>query len=153
MDTRYRTGDPRRYPIDWAFCSRRCQDTFHLLYGNWKRALDDGVPEGESMVDVTPLEKAAMRKCLRFFGEVAETIGFDKPLGAYSEIEALAVIEAIVTGYVEEMAVQHETTKFPPVQMPKLDAAIHDPIRDAVQASKSDALADLKDDLPWEVTP
>ena len=153
MDTRYKTADPRRYPIDWAFCSRRCQDTFHILYGNWKRVQDDGTPEEVVMIDATPLEKAAMRKCLRFFGEVAETIGFDKPLGAYSEIEALAVIEAIVTGYVEEMAVQHEATKFPPVHMPQSDTAIHDPIRDAVQASKSDALADLKDDLPWEVTP
>jgi hypothetical protein len=31
-------GDPRRYPIDWVFCSRRCQDAFHALYGNWKNA-------------------------------------------------------------------------------------------------------------------
>ena len=33
-DNRYGVGDPRRYPIDWVFCSRRCQDAFHALYGN-----------------------------------------------------------------------------------------------------------------------
>jgi hypothetical protein len=96
-ENRHRVGDPRRYPIDWVFCSRRCQDAFHKLYGSWTRALDQGLPPEAAMVDATPLEKAAMRMCLKFFGEAASAIGFDKPLGAYSEAEALSVIEAIVT--------------------------------------------------------
>lgn len=35
MDGRFRIADPRRYPLDWVFCSRRCQDAFHRLYGLW----------------------------------------------------------------------------------------------------------------------
>ncbi len=92
------------------------------------------------MVDVTPLEMAAMRQCLKFFGEAASAIGFDKPLGAYSEEQALSVINAIVTAYVEEMAVQHQQSKYPPVRMPAVK-----PISDPMNP-----FADLKDDLPWE---
>ena len=44
-------------------------------------------------------ELAAMRTCLKAFGAAAEEIGFDKPLGAYSEAEALQVVDAIVTCY------------------------------------------------------
>ena len=80
------------------------------------------------MVDATPLEQAAMRTCLKFFGEAASAIGFDKPLGAYSEAEALMVIDAIVTAYVDEMAAQHEKAKYPPVRMPGV-TPISDPIR------------------------
>jgi hypothetical protein len=152
MDTRYKTGNPRRYPIDWAFCSRRCQDTFHMLYGSWKRAQDDGLPQEAVMVDATPLEKAAMRMCLKFFGEAAGAIGFDKPLGAYSEAEALMVIEAIVTAYVDEMAAQHALVKYPPVRMP--DATpVNDPIRESAPAIAVRSIADMEDDLPWETTP
>ena len=153
MDLRYATGDPRRYPIDWAFCSRRCQEVFHMLYGNWKRALDDGLTGRGAMVDATPLEKAAMEHCLRIFGDAAEAIGFDKPLGAYTKAEALGVIEAIVTAYVEEMATQHEASKYPPVAMRDPGEAVHDPIRASVPQPGANALADLKDDLPWEVSP
>ena len=83
MDARHKTADPRRYPIDWVFCSRRCQDAFHKFYGAWKSGQDDGEI---AMVDATPLEQAAMRMCLRFFGEAAGAIGFDKPLGAFQAI-------------------------------------------------------------------
>jgi hypothetical protein len=144
-DNRHRIADPRHYPMDWVFCSRRCQDTFHKLYGNWTRALDDGLSPEATMVDATPLEKAAMRMCLRFFGEAASAIGFDKPLGAYSEAEALAVIEAIVTAYVDEMAAQHERIKYPPVRMPSST-----PVGDPIRSSDANAFADLEDDLPWE---
>ena len=34
-DNRHGVGNPRRYPIDWVFCSQRCQNAFHALYGNW----------------------------------------------------------------------------------------------------------------------
>ena len=61
-------------------------------------------------------QRAAMRACLKFFGEAAGEIGFTKPLGNYSEAEALQVIDAIVTCYTETMVEHHETTKFPPVR-------------------------------------
>ncbi len=102
------------------------------------------------MVDATPLEKAAMRACLKFFGEAASAIGFDKPLGAYSESEALMVIDAIVTAYVDEMAAQHEQSKYPPVRMPGV-TPISDPIR--ATAPSDNPFADMKDDLPWETKP
>lgn len=43
-------------------------------------------------------------------------IGFSKPLGDYSETEALRVIDAIVTRYTEAMVEHHEASKFPPVR-------------------------------------
>jgi hypothetical protein len=146
-DGRFRIADPRRYPTDWAFCSRRCQDIFHALYGDWTQALDHGVPPEAAMVDATPLEQAAMRMCLRFFGEAASVIGFDKPLGAYSEAEALSVIEAIVTAYVDEMAAQHERSKYPPVRTPGAT-----PVGDPMRHPDAGPFADLADDLPWETT-
>ena len=151
-DNRHRIADPRHYPIDWAFCSRRCQDVFHKLYGNWTRALDNGLPPEDAMVDASPLERAAMCMCLKFFGEAAAAIGFDKPLGAYTEAEALTVIEAIVTAYVDEMAAQHERSKFPPVRMPATAAQVNDPIRESAPAPAANAFADLEDDLPWEAS-
>ena len=151
-ENRHRVGDVRRYPIDWVFCSRRCQDVFHKTYGNWTCALDDGLSREAAMVDATPLEKAAMRMCLKFFGEAAAAIGFDKPLGAYSEAEALSVIEAVVTAYVDEMAAQHERTKYPPVRMPGT-TPVNDPIRESLPPVQENPFADMEDDLPWETTP
>ena len=139
-DNRKAVGDPARYPIDWVFCSMRCQRAFHAMYGNWLRALDGRLPLKEvSMIDPTDAERMAMRKCLRFFGEAAAEIGFAKPLGEYSEAEALQVIDAIVTGYTEAMVEHHEATKYPPVRGM---APAADPM--AVP------LADMPDDLPWE---
>jgi hypothetical protein len=130
-------GDARRYPIDWVFCSRRCQEAFHALYGQWLRVRDGRPPLGEvAMIDPSDVEMAAMRKCLKAFGAAAERIGFDKPLGAYSEDEALQVIDAIVTCYTDAMVEHHEATKYPPVR------GLKDPV--------SDPFADLEDDLPWE---
>jgi len=138
-DLRHPAGDARRYPIDWVFCSRRCQEAFHTLYGNWLRVRDGRSPLGEvAMIDPSDVELAAMRKCLKAFGAAAERIGFDKPLGAYSEAEALRVIDAIVTCYTEAMVEHHEATKYPPVR------GLKHPV--------SDPFADLEDDLPWEVT-
>ncbi len=148
-DLRHRPSDPRHYPTDWVFCSRRCQDAFHQLYGNWTRAVLNGQPREATMVDATELEKSAMRLCLKFFGEAAGEIGFDKPLGAYTEADALSVIEAIVTAYVEEMAAHHERAKYPPVRIDSA-APINDPIRDAANSGAPTALAGIRDDLPWE---
>ena len=104
------------------------------------------------MVDATELELECMRKCLKFFGEAASEIGFDKPLGSYSETEALSVINAIVTAYVEAMAQAHEQTKYPPVRMS--GKPVSDPIKDTTaQALSTNPFADMEDDLPWEVKP
>jgi len=139
-DNRHGIGDPRRYPLDWVFCSRRCQDAFHKLYGNWLRVRDGRVDIKEvAMIDPSDVELAAMRACLRSFGETAGEIGFTKPLGDYSEAEALAVINAIVTCYTDAMVEHHERSKYPPVRgLP----AVPDPM--------ANPFADLKDDLPWE---
>jgi hypothetical protein len=88
-------------------------------------------------------ELAAMRKCLKSFGEAAGEIGFTKPLGNYSEAEALQVIDAIVTCYTEAMVEHHEASKYPPVRgMP--------PTPDPMTPSSANPFADLEDDLPWE---
>lgn len=138
-DNRHGIGHPARYPIDWVFCSRRCQDAFHALYGNWTR-VKDGIKDKTEvpMIDPSDIELGAMRKCLKSFGEAAGDIGFDKPLGHYSESEALQVIDAIVTCYTEAMVEHHETTKFPPVRGM---APTPDPM--------ANPFADLEDDLPW----
>jgi hypothetical protein len=138
-DNRHGVGDPRRYPIDWVFCSRRCQDTFHALYGNWLRVREERTDiKGVTMIDPSDVELTAMKKCLKAFGEAAGEIGFTKPLGDYSEAEALQVIDAIVTCYTEAMVEHHETTKFPPVRGM---APASDPV--------ASPFADMEDDLPW----
>jgi hypothetical protein len=134
MDDRFRIADPRRYPLDWVFCSRRCQNAFHKLYGNWADAMRFG--REVAMIDPSDLEIASMRKCLKAFGEAAGGIGFEKPLGAYSEAEAQRVIDAIVTCYTDAMVVAHEASKYPPMR--------------GINAPVSDPFADLADDLPWE---
>ena len=86
------------------------------------------------MIDPSDTERAAMRQCLKPFGNIAETIGFKKPLGEYSEDDALRVIDAIVTAYTEAITNHHEATQFPsvfvaPVQsksIPQDDEVFHD---------------------------
>jgi|GEM_PF-273141 len=163
-DNRFKVGTPeqvrRRYPMDWVFCSRRCQDAFHVLYGQWLRT--DPRREDVLMIDPTEFERAAMRACLKCFGEAAGEIGFDKPLGHYSEAEALQVIEAIVTGWTEAMAAHHQQAKYPPVrglapyetQAPQ-PVAKREPTSAAVPSpvaafDPANPFADLEDDLPWE---
>ena len=140
MDGRFKTADPRRYVLDWVFCSRRCQDIFHQMYGNWQRAKEGRIGRTEvAMIDPSEVELAAMRQCLKAFGEAAGEIGFTKPLGDYSEAEALQVIDAIVTGFTDAMAAHHEACKFPPVRgMPPAPDPLAHPF------------ADMEDDLPWE---
>lgn len=85
------------------------------------------------MVDATVVEQAAMRHCLKFLGEVAAEIGFDKPLGLYSEAQALQVVDAIVTGYTQAMVQHHEQDRHPSIQ--GLEVTELDPIRIDVWAS------------------
>lgn len=142
-DNRHGVGDPRRYPLDWVFCSRRCQDAFHALYGNWQCAKEGRIDKTEvAMIHPSDVERAAMRQCLKAFGGAAGEIGFDKPLGDYSESEALRVIEAIVTCWSEAMVAHHEATKFPPVLgLP----ATPDPLAPEV----ANPFADFNDDIPF----
>ncbi len=128
LDTRFKPGDPRSVPLDWVFCSRRCQAAFHALYGTWK---DKGPGREEVfMVDPTDMELAAMKACLRPFGEAAGEIGYALPLGEYTEAQALAVVNAIVTTYLEVMA--------------KAQARVN------ASSLGPGPFADLEDDLPWE---
>jgi hypothetical protein len=132
QDGRFKIADPRRYPLDWAFCSRRCQDAFHQLYAAWAQT---GPAKQEAfMIDPSDMELAAMRQCLKAFGSAAGAIGFTKPLGDYSEKEALAIIDAIVTRYTEALTEHHEATREAPVRV-------------------SSAFDKLKDDLPWGAAP
>lgn len=94
------------------------------------------------MIDPSDIELAAMRKCLKAFGEAAGEIGFGKPLGDYAEAEALSVIDAIVTCYTEAMVEHHEATKFPPVRGM---APTPDPM--------ANPFADLEEDKFWEAKP
>lgn len=139
-DTRLGVSDPRSYPVDWVFCSQRCQDIFHTMYGNWQRVLDGRINLKEvAMIDPTDIELASMRKCLKAFGEAAGEIGFNKPLGDYAEREALQVIDAIVTCWTDAMQEHHQQSKYPPVRgMPSTP----DPM--------AHSLVDMKDDLPWD---
>lgn len=139
-DNRHGIGHPARYPIDWVFCSHRCRDAFHALYGNWIRVKYGIKDKTEApMIERSDIELSAMRKCLKSFGEAAGEIGFDKPLGHYSESEALQVIDAIVTCYTEAMVEHHETTKFPPMRGM---APTPDPM--------ANPFDDLEDDPLWD---
>ena len=74
-------------------------DPDSLAFAIKNLAVPVAVENGElkvAMIDPSDVELAAMRKCLKAFGAAAESIGFEKPLGAYSEAEALRVIDAIV---------------------------------------------------------
>lgn len=64
----------------------------------------------------TAIEHAARRDCLKAFGTAAENIGFDTPLGQYTEAQALSVIDAIVTRYTQAMAKHHKETAHPPIR-------------------------------------
>ncbi|MGC5859761.1 DUF6511 domain-containing protein, partial [Ralstonia pseudosolanacearum] len=133
-------GDPRRHPPDWAFCSRRCQDAFHAMYGAWRKTeppLSESLTREALMPETTAQQRAAMRRCLRPFGQVAGEIGFDKPLAHYAEEEALRVIGAIVSAYTEAMA----------LDAPRAQATSMGQRRSV--GLSADAFADLEDDIPW----
>ena len=127
MDLRFKVGHPKRYPIDWIFCSRRCQDCFHRLYAAGVRyleregALPTAADLGVGVIDPTEAEIAAMQQCLKPLGEAASEIGMDRPLSSYTQQEALQLINAVVTTYVEAMVQEHERSKYPSVRM-QLDA-------------------------------
>ena len=69
------------------------------------------------MIDPSDAELAAMQQCLKPLGEAASAIGMDRPLGSYTEHDALRLINAVVTTYVEAMVQEHERSKFASVRM------------------------------------
>jgi hypothetical protein len=122
-DVRFKVGHAKRYPLDWVFCSMRCQACFHRLYTAGIRLLDrqiDGKGPliiGDDVIDPSEAELSAMRQCLKPLGEAASEIGIDRALSSYSRDEALQLINAVVTTYVEAMVQEHERSKHPPVRM------------------------------------
>ena len=105
----------------WVFCSQRCQRCFHKLYEVGVRLLNRGdapisVKEGE-VIDPSEAEMAAMHRCLKPLGEAANEVGMDRALSTYSQDEALLLINAVVTTYVESMVQAHEAGKYPPLRM------------------------------------
>ena len=123
VDLRFKVGHLKRYPIDWIFCSLRCQACLHRLYAVGVRYLErEGqLPTGADVIDPSDAELAAMQQCLKPLGEAASEIGMDRALSSYTQQEALALINAVVTTYVEAMVQEHERSKYPPVRM-QLDA-------------------------------
>jgi hypothetical protein len=119
MDLRFKVGHPKRYPIDWVFCSQRCQVCFHRLYALGVRLLErDGLqPTGTQVIDSSSAEQAAMQQCLKPLGQAASEIGMDRPLSSYTQQEALQLINAVVQAYVEAMVQEHERSKTPSVRM------------------------------------
>ena len=61
VDLRFKVGHPKRYPINWIFCSLRCQACFHRLYAAGVRAieLEGTLPTGVGVIDATDAELAA----------------------------------------------------------------------------------------------
>ncbi len=123
VDLRFKVGHPKRYPIDWIFCSLRCQVCFHQLYAVGVHYLErEGqLPTGADVIDPSDAELTAMQQCLKPLGEAASEIGMNRALSSYTQQEALALINAVVTTYVEAMVQEHERSKYPPVRM-QLDA-------------------------------
>ena len=123
MDLRFTVGSAKRYPIDWVFCSMRCQACFHRLYVSGLKMLKpEGhgsvvMAQGADMLDPTEAEIIAMRRCLKPLGDATSAIGINRPLASYSQDEALRLINAVVTTYVAAMVQEHERSKYPPVRM------------------------------------
>ena len=120
-DIRFKVGRAARYPLDWVFCSMRCQRCFHKLYEAGVRLLNRGdahtsAKEGD-VIDPSEAELAAMRRCLKPLGEAANEVGMERALSTYSQEEALFLINAVVTTYVEAMVQAHEASKYPPLRM------------------------------------
>jgi hypothetical protein len=116
-----------------VFCSIRCQNAFHQIYKRWVNGLNLPSHEREvAMIDASEVEREAMRRCLRDLGSAAERVGFSKPIAAYSESEALTVIDAIVTGYTTAMTEHHEATRNAPLYGRSLTP---DPMRSTLESS------------------
>jgi hypothetical protein len=96
------------------------------------------------MHEHSQIEQVALKSCLRAFGQAADTIGFAKPLGAYSEAEAMAVITAVVTQFTAAMQAQHERMRVSPVRGAH-GHAVADPLRLPEHLPSQD----FDDDIPF----
>lgn len=106
------------------------------MYGHFKQVVQGHVSLLEvPMTTHEALDRQAKQQCLKAFGRVAQSVGFDVPLGQYSEAQALQVIHAIVDRYCEAMAAEHAAATYPPVRGLPLAA---------------DPLVGLDSDIPWE---
>ena len=99
-DIRFKVGRAARYPVDWVFCSQRCQRCFHKLYEAGVRLLNRGdartsVKE-DDVIDPSEAEMVAMRRCLKPLGEAANEVGMDRALSTYSQEEALLLILSLI---------------------------------------------------------
>jgi hypothetical protein len=91
-------NDPNRYPDQWVFCSRLCQDAFGKLVKK---------TEGR-MIDPTDMEIAAMKACLVPLGDYVGAIGMERATADYSRDEVLMLIEVVITAYQDRMIAEHE---------------------------------------------
>lgn len=87
-----RSKRPR--PPVW-FCSMACQ-------GLWARLARERL----GMVDLTELEKAAIRVAMKPVAEIMEEIGWGKRLADLSEAQVLTVIEVAIDGFQTAMRAQ-----------------------------------------------
>ncbi len=94
-------------PPAWAFCSKRCQDVFHQVYGAWFKA-HQHQKEASFMPERNPNPNLPM--LLKAFGQAGEKVGFDKPLGSYSKEEAVLVIQAIIDAYLSSVNLPFDDT-------------------------------------------
>jgi len=96
VDLRFTVGSAKRYPIDWVFCSMRCQACFHRLYvSGLKAPKPDGhgsvvMAQGADMIDPNEAEIIAMRRCLKPLGDAASAIGINRPRASYEPGRGLA---------------------------------------------------------------
>ena len=116
-------GAPQAVPHRLDLLLAALPGLFPRLYAVGVRYLErEGqLPTGADVIDPSDAELAAMQQCLKPLGEAASEIGIDRALSSYTQQEALALINAVVTTYVEAMVQEHERSKYPPVRM-QLDA-------------------------------
>ena len=91
-------GDPGRESAQWVFCSMRCLNVFCLQMQQ----------TGDSMIDPSEMERAAMGSCLLPLWDCIEKFGSTRPLAAYSKEEVLVLVEVVVTAYQQYMTEEHE---------------------------------------------
>ena len=91
-DGRFQTADPRRYVLDWVFCSRRCQDAGSAI-----------AQRNNGMIDKTAREARAIRDARTLFAEALTDLGLMEPFFHRSAEDIDRLIEAAVTGYIDSM--------------------------------------------------
>ena len=91
-----RSTRPR--PPVW-FCSMACQ-------GLWARLARERL----GMVDLTELERTAIRAAMKPVAEIMEEIGWDKRLADLSEAQVLTLIEVVIGGFQTAMRAQASIT-------------------------------------------